>query len=96
MSVKRSTAAGALSGFAALYSSSTRLRWYAGDGVYRIKNLKGRPDDAPGDATDGETVLDWTQAQREARKVAARKQREALGLDEATGPYIFHEFLPRR
>jgi len=69
------------------------VRWYAGKGVYRIKNLSGRPDDAPGDKADGETVLDWSQAQREARKVADRKQREAMGLDEATGPYTVSQAL---
>ena len=69
------------------------VRWYAGKGVYRIKNLAGRPDDAPGDKADGETVLDWAQAQREARKVADRKQREALGLDEAVGPYTVAQAL---
>jgi len=69
------------------------VRWYEGDGVYGTKNLKGRPDDAPGDIADSETVLDWTQAQREARKVAARKQREALGLEEAKGPYTVSDAL---
>jgi integrase len=90
----RSLAAGLHLGYRKSASGAAWVvRWYAGEGVYRLKNLKGRPDDAPGDSPDNETVLNWTQAEREARKVASRKQREALGIEEVTGPYTVSDAL---
>ena len=42
-------------------------RWYAGAEVYKVESLEGRPDDVL-DA-DGETVLSWSEAQAEARRL---------------------------
>ena len=54
------------------------VRFYD-NGSYKIKNLSGRPDDVL-DA-DGETVLNWTQAQAEARKFFQQQKRIAAGLE---------------
>ena len=62
-------------------------RWYAGDEVYKVESLEGRPDDVL--EADGGMVLSWSQAQAEARKLFSRRAREAAGLetDQRTGPY---------
>jgi integrase len=54
-------------------------RWYVGAEVYKVESLEGRPDDVL-DA-DGATVLTWSQAQSEARKLFGRRAREAAGLE---------------
>jgi integrase len=66
-------------------------RWYVGAEVYKVKKLEGRPDDVL-DA-DGVTVLTWSQAQAEARKLFARRTREAAGLeaDQRKGPYTIRD-----
>ncbi len=64
------------------------VRWYIGAEKYKVASLDGRPDDEL-DA-DGATVLNWTQAQAEARRMFQQQQRLAAGLDaEPTkaGPY---------
>jgi integrase len=55
--------------------------------VYKVERLEGRPDDVL-DA-DGVTVLTWSQAQAEARKLFGRRAREAAGLEaeQRKGPY---------
>ena len=49
-------------------------RWYVGAEAYKVKSLDGRPDDVL--EPDGITVLSWSQAQAEARKLFALRQRE--------------------
>ena len=64
------------------------VRWYVGEREYKVSSLDGRPDDVL-DA-DGVTVLNWSQAQAEARNLFRQQQRIAAGLDaEPTkaGPY---------
>jgi integrase len=62
-------------------------RWYVGAEAYKVEKLEGRPDDVL-DA-DGVTVLTWSQAQAEARKLFSRRTREAAGLEanQRQGPY---------
>lgn len=67
------------------------VRWYRGKGAYGVANLEGRPDDVM--APDGETVLNWTQAQAKAREVFGQRRREALGLEDARGPYTVSQAL---
>lgn len=66
-------------------------RWYVGGEVYKVEGLEGRPDDVL-DA-DGITVLTWSQAQAEARKLFGRRTREAAGLeaDQRKGPYTVRD-----
>lgn len=69
-------------------SAAWVVRWYSGDKNYRVESLDGRPDDVL--EADGATVLNWPQAQAEARKLFQRMQRQAAGLDaepEKAGPY---------
>jgi len=62
------------------------VRWYVGNGAYKIAKLEARPDDVL-DA-DGATVLNWSQAQAKAREAFQRLQREAAGLGATpSGPY---------
>ena len=67
------------------------IRWYIGAEAYRVESLEGRPDDVL-DA-DGATVLTWSQAQAEARKLFGRRAREAAGLeaDQHKGPYTVRD-----
>jgi integrase len=67
------------------------MRWYVGAEVYKVVRLEGRPDDVL-DA-DGATVLTWSQAQAEARKLFGRREREAAGLeaDLPKGPYTVRD-----
>ena len=67
------------------------IRWYAGEGKYRLANLEGRPDDVL--PADGKAVLNWNEAQAKAREVFGRKQRQALGFDEDHGPYTVSQAL---
>lgn len=64
-------------------ASAWVVRWYVGGKDYRVESLDGRPDDKL--EADGETILNWTQAQATARKHFQRVQREAVGL-EADAP----------
>jgi integrase len=66
-------------------------RWYVGAEAYRVESLEGRPDDVL-DA-DGATVLTWSQAQAEARKLFSRREREAAGLEaeQRKGPYTVRD-----
>jgi len=68
-------------------------RWYIGGEVYKVESLEGRPDDVL-DA-DGVTVLTWSQAQAEARKLFGRRVREAAGLeaDQRKGPYTIRDAI---
>jgi integrase len=68
-------------------------RWYAGAEVCKVESLEGRPDDVL-DA-DGVTVLTWSQAQAEARKLFGRRAREAAGLeaDQRKGPYTVRDAI---
>lgn len=70
------------------------VRWYSGDKAYRVESLDGRPDDVI--EADGETVLNWTQAQAAARKMFQQRQRVAAGLEatpEQRGPYTVRKAL---
>jgi integrase len=69
------------------------MRWYVGAEAYRVESLAGRPDDVL-DA-DGATVLTWSQAQAEARKLFGRREREAAGLeaDRRKGPYTVRDAI---
>lgn len=68
-------------------------RWYLGGEVYKVERLEGRPDDIL-DA-DGVTVLTWSQAQVEARKVLGRRIREAAGIEveQRKGPYTVRDAI---
>lgn len=69
-------------------ASAWVVRWYVGDRNYKVVSLDGRPDDVL-DA-DGATVLNWSQAQAEARNLFRQQQRIAAGLDAEpakAGPY---------
>ncbi len=68
-------------------------RWYVGAEVYKVESLEARPDDVL-DA-DGVTVLTWSQAQAEARKLFGRRAREAAGLeaDQRKGPYTVRDAI---
>ncbi len=69
------------------------MRWYLGAEAYKVESLEGRPDDVL-DA-DGATVLTWSQAQAEARRLFARRQREAVGLEanQRKGPYTVRDAI---
>src|SRR5207247_6223814 len=58
-----------------------------------VESLEGRPDDVL-DA-DGVTVLTWSQAQAEARKLFGRRAREAAGLEaeQRKGPYMVRDAI---
>jgi hypothetical protein len=68
-------------------------RCYVGQEVYKVESLEGRPDDVL--AADGVTVLTWSQAQAEARKLFARRVREAAGLEaeQRKGPYTVRDAI---
>ena len=62
------------------------VRSYAGDGVYKVETIGVSDDKA--DGGDGETVLDFRQAQALAREKHAEHQRAAKGQPAtAAGPY---------
>ena len=65
------------------------VRWLVADKAYKVESLDARPDDVI--EADGETVLNWTQAQAAARKMFAARQRIAAGLEAEQpaprGPY---------
>jgi integrase len=60
------------------------LRSYAGDGRYEVETFAKADDNSP---EDGDTVLDFWQAQEQARKRHQKKRRRAIGLPESKGPY---------
>jgi integrase len=61
------------------------IRWYVGDGAYRVETIAVADDKA--DAGDGEVVLDFRRAQALAREKHAEHQRSAKGLPADGGPY---------
>jgi hypothetical protein len=61
------------------------MRWYTGDGAYRVETI-GTADDKA-DAGDGEVVLDFRQAQARARERHLEHTRVAKGLPTLSGPY---------
>lgn len=67
------------------------VRRYVGAEAYKVESLEGRPDDVL-DA-DGSTVLTWSQAQAEARKLFGWRTREAAGLEaeQRKGPYTVRD-----
>lgn len=73
-------------------ASAWVVRWYVGGKDYRVESLDARPDDVL--EADGETVLNWNQAQAAARKAFQRTQREAVGLEAEQpkrGPYAIRD-----
>jgi integrase len=67
------------------------VRWYAGDGRYKVLTI-GTSDDAQ-DA-DGEIVLNFSHAQARARVLFVKSQREEMGLDPAPrGSYTVRDVL---
>lgn len=68
------------------------VRWYVGEQAYKVASLESRPDDVI--EADGATVLNWAQAQAEARAFFRQQQRLAAGLDaepEKAGPYTVRQ-----
>jgi integrase len=61
------------------------LRRYLGDGAYEVETIAVADDKA--DAGDGEVVLNFQQAQQEARKKHVEHMRAAKGLPADGGPY---------
>jgi integrase len=61
------------------------MRWYVGDGAYKVETIATADDKA--DAGDGDVVLDFRQAQALAREKHAEHQRIAKGLPADGGPY---------
>jgi integrase len=61
------------------------MRWYTGEGAYRIETI-GTADDKA-DAGEGEVVLDFRQAQARARERHLEHTRMAKGLPTQSGPY---------
>src|ERR1700750_3139907 len=68
-------------------------RSYIGAEMYKVERLGGRPDDVV--AADGGTVLTWSQAQAEARKLFGRRVRQTAGLeaDQRAGPYTVRDAM---
>ncbi|HEY1260557.1 MAG TPA: site-specific integrase [Stellaceae bacterium] len=60
------------------------MRWYAGDGAYKVETI-GTADDTA-DA-DGVAVLNFQQAQAQVRDLHVRRTRVAKGLPAEDGPY---------
>ena len=60
------------------------VRWYLGDGAYKVETI-GQADDRL-DA-DGAIILDFAQAQTQARELYAQRKREAAGGPIESGPY---------
>src|SRR5262249_28938730 len=61
------------------------MRWYTGEGAYRVETI-GTADDKA-DAGAGEVVLDFRQAQARARERHLEHTRVAKGLPQKVGPY---------
>jgi len=59
-------------------------RWYVGGGAYKVETI-GTADDRQ-DA-DGVSIIDFAQAQTNARELHAQRKREAAGLPTDSGPY---------
>ncbi len=75
-------------------ASAWVVRWYIGDNAYKVASLDARPDDVL--EADGETVLNWAQAQTEARKLFQRAKRVADGLEaeqSKAGPYTVNDAI---
>jgi hypothetical protein len=75
-------------------ASAWVVRRSIGNKNYRVESLDARPDDVL--EADGETVLNWSQAQAAARKLFQRRQREAVGLEAdqpARGPYFVRDVM---
>ncbi len=60
------------------------------NGSYVVESF-APADDAR--AADGQTVLDFWQAQVRARDICARKLREAAGIEEVAGPYTIKDAM---
>jgi integrase len=60
------------------------VRWYAGDGGYRVETIGTADDKAD---ADGVAVLGYAQAQAVARKKRVERERAARGLPAEAGPY---------
>jgi integrase len=61
------------------------VRWYAGEGAYKLETLPGMADDHM--RADGAIVLNFRQAQDEARRRFVKYKRVAKGLPAELGPY---------
>jgi integrase len=61
------------------------IRWYVGDGAYRVETIAVADDKA--DAGDGQVVLDFRKAQALAREKHLEHARVAKGLPADGGPY---------
>src|SRR5215471_16820746 len=60
------------------------MRWYTGEGAYRVETISTADDKAD---ADGEVALDFRQAQARAREKHLEYTRIAKGLPQEGGPY---------
>src|SRR5262249_44051058 len=66
------------------------MRWYAGDGAYKVETIGTADDKAD---ADGVAVLSYRQAQERIRELHTARSRAGQGLPADNGPYTVRHCL---